>query len=91
MSQTKHVTEEMFLAAAESLALQVSDDEKAMGRIYPALDRIREVSLHVAVAVAEESFRVGLNQVARPADLIKATQAAMYDPAFEDPTISCSL
>lgn len=91
VSRAKHVTEEMFLAAAESLAHQVNKDEKKQGCIYPSLDRIREVSLHVAIAVAEEAFRVGLNQVSRPANLLELTKATMYDPLLDIPTISSSM
>ena len=42
-SEATRVTEEMFFVAAKTLAAMVSEEDHAQGRIYPALDRIREV------------------------------------------------
>merc|ERR1711879_574020 len=91
-SKAKSVTEEMFLVAAESLAKEVSQQEKDMGCIYPALDRIRDVSYHVAVAVAEEAVRSGLSQVnATIENVHKLVEAEMFDTALQPPAISSSL
>jgi malate dehydrogenase (oxaloacetate-decarboxylating)(NADP+) len=43
--QSRLVPNEMFLAAARALAAQTSDEDLRLGRIYPPLSRIREVSL----------------------------------------------
>jgi malate dehydrogenase (oxaloacetate-decarboxylating)(NADP+) len=40
-SRARRVTDEMFLAAARSLADQVTDKDLELGRIYPSLSRIR--------------------------------------------------
>jgi malate dehydrogenase (oxaloacetate-decarboxylating)(NADP+) len=80
VSATRHVTDGMFVAAARALADQVSDDDLRLGRIYPALDRIRDVSARIAVAVAERAFDQGLAQVERPDDLLGAIKASMYEP-----------
>jgi len=48
----------MFLTAAKTLA-RWSGRRPGDGRIYPALSKIREVSLKIATAVAEEVHREG--------------------------------
>ena len=67
VSQAKHVTDEMFFASAKTLAGLVTEADLAKGRIYPGLDRIREVSAAIAVAVAEVAFAQGLTDMPRPA------------------------
>lgn len=47
------ITDEMVTEAALALADSVNDDEKAEGRIYPALTRMREISRDVAVRVIQ--------------------------------------
>ena len=81
-SEATRVTEEMFFAAAKTLAGMVTEEEYAMGRIYPRLDRIREVSIAIGVAVAEVAFRRGLTKMNRPDDLVKHVKAKMYDPTY---------
>jgi malate dehydrogenase (oxaloacetate-decarboxylating)(NADP+) len=58
--RASRVTDEMFLAAARILADQVSDDDLAMGRVYPPLSAIREVSALIAAEVAAIACRNGL-------------------------------
>ena len=77
------VPDEMFLASAKALAQLVGEDDLAMGRVYPALTRIREVSAHIAVAVARVAYDRGLATVPKPADLLEAAKAAMYEPMYE--------
>ena len=84
--QSKHVTDSMFLAAARTLASLVTDEELAEGRIYPNLQRIREVSLAIAVAVAHESFSAGLAQEPKPDDIEAAIRKRMFRPEYTDYT-----
>ena len=72
----------MFLAAADALAHQVSQDNLDSGTLYPPLSDIREVSLHIAVAVAEKAYELGLAQSKRPKDLTAHIQAMMYEPNY---------
>jgi malate dehydrogenase (oxaloacetate-decarboxylating)(NADP+) len=83
-SEARHVTDQMFAAAARTLASLVLPADLEMGRIYPSLKRIREVSAQIAVAVAEVAFKAGLAQVARPADLMGLVQAAMWTPRYRE-------
>ena len=42
----RHISEQIFLKAAEVLSAQVTAQEKLEGRVYPALKNIRAVSIH---------------------------------------------
>jgi len=53
------VTDKMLYIAAETLANFVSDEELAQGKVFPHIEKIREVSHKVAVSVAEEAVREG--------------------------------
>ena len=81
-SGSRLITDEMFMAAAHTLAYLVNDADIEQGSLYPALPRIREVSAHIAVAVAEVAYRRGLATGARPNDLMAAVQSQMYDPHY---------
>ncbi len=83
-SQARHVTDQMFAAAARTLASLVLPADLEMGRIYPSLTRIREVSAHIGAAVAEVAFKAGLAQVARPDDVLGLVKAAMWTPRYHD-------
>ena len=83
VSQARRVTDEMFLAAANTLAAQVTEADLAQGSMYPALARIREVSAAIAAAVATIAYERGLAGKARPADILADVKAQMYDPRYE--------
>ncbi len=79
----KLIVDEMFYAAAKSLADQVTDYDLSLGRIYPALTRMREVSAQIAVAVAEVGYKDKLARSERPADLLAHVESLMYDPTYQ--------
>jgi malate dehydrogenase (oxaloacetate-decarboxylating)(NADP+) len=83
-SEATRVTDEMFFVAARALAGLVTDADLASGRIYPGLERIREVSEAIAVAVAEVAFARGLTSVLRPEDLHAHVRAQMYHPDYPE-------
>jgi malate dehydrogenase (oxaloacetate-decarboxylating)(NADP+) len=76
------VTDEMFMAAARTLAEHTSDADLAQGSLYPPLNGVREVSAHIAAAVAEVAYRGGYATLARPADLVGYMREQMYDPSY---------
>ena len=82
VSGTKLVTDEMFMAAAHTLADLVSETDLEQGSLYPALPRIREVSAHIAAAVAKVAYDKGLASGKRPADPLAFVQPQMYDPSY---------
>ncbi len=81
-SATRLVTDEMFMAAAHTLAQLVSQADLEQGSLYPALPRIREVSAHIAAAVAEVAYKRGLAAGQRPKDLLAFVQSQMFDPRY---------
>ena len=81
-SGSRLVTDEMFMAAAHTLASAVSEADLRQGSLYPALPRIREVSAQIAAAVAGVAYQRGLAHGPTPNDLIAVVQAQMYDPHY---------
>ncbi len=83
-SEASEVTDEMFLAAAQTLAGLVQPEDLAVGRIYPPLTKIRDVSLRIAAAVAEVAHRTGLARAPRPADVLEDIRGRMFHPVYRD-------
>ncbi|MBP6863924.1 MAG: NAD-dependent malic enzyme [Candidatus Didemnitutus sp.] len=83
-TEAAHVTDEMFYVAARKLADLATPEDLALGRIFPDLQRIREVSLEIATAVAEVAFRRNLTRLPRPDDLRAHVRAQMFDPHYPD-------
>ena len=83
-SGARRVTDEMFLAAARALARQVTDADLAHGSLYPPLAAIRDVSVQIAVAVAEVAYRRGFARGNAPRDLAAFVRAAMYEPRYAE-------
>ena len=81
-SGARLVTDEMFMAAARMLAHLVSEADIEQGSLYPALPRIREVSAHIAAAVAEVAYKRGVAAGPVPNDLMAHVQSYMYDPHY---------
>jgi malate dehydrogenase (oxaloacetate-decarboxylating)(NADP+) len=81
-SGARLMTDEMFMAAAQTLAHLVSEADIKQGSLYPALPRIREVSAHIAVAVAEVAYKRGLATRPAPNDLMAYVESQMYDPQY---------
>ena len=82
-SEAKHVTDRMFAQAAKALAQQTSEADLDIGRIYPSLARIQEVSAAIGAAVAEVAFQDGLAGVARPDDVLQFVKSKMWAPRYE--------
>ncbi len=79
----RHVNDEMFFEAAKTLAHLVSDEDLGVGCIYPPLAKIREVSAHIAVAVAEVAYARGLATEPRPTDLLAYVKSKQYQPTYQ--------
>jgi malate dehydrogenase (oxaloacetate-decarboxylating)(NADP+) len=80
--EARRVTDRMFATAARALADETTEADLAMGRVYPSLGRIREVSARIAAAVADVAFSDGLAGVPRPDDLAALVQANVWEPRY---------
>jgi malate dehydrogenase (oxaloacetate-decarboxylating)(NADP+) len=70
------------MAAARTLAEHTSEADLAQGSLYPPLNRVREVSAHIAAAVAEVAYRDDLATLEHPGDLLAFMHSQMYDPQY---------
>ena len=82
VSRTSRITDEMFMAAARTLAATVGEADLAQGSLYPALNRVREVSAHIAAAVAAIAFEKQLAGVPEPPDILAYVRSQMYEPQY---------
>jgi malate dehydrogenase (oxaloacetate-decarboxylating)(NADP+) len=80
--RAQRITDATFLAAARALAQQVTPQDLAQGSLYPPLPQVREVSAHIAAAVAAVAFDEGHAGIARPADLLAHVKSCMYEPSY---------
>jgi malate dehydrogenase (oxaloacetate-decarboxylating)(NADP+) len=81
-SGTRLVTDEMFMAAARTLAGLVTDADLQQGSLYPALPRIREVSTHIAAAVAKVAYKSGLTTGRAPKNMLAHVKSQVYNPRY---------
>ena len=81
-SGARRVTDEMFLAAARTLARQTTKTDLRQGSLYPPLARIRDVSAHIATAVAEVAHAEKLTVRRPPANVLAYIRSQMYDPRY---------
>jgi len=72
----------MFMAAARTLAGLVTDDDLKQGSLYPALPRIREVSVQIAAAVARVAYRRSLAAQQKPKNLLARIKGQVYDARY---------
>ena len=84
VSEARQVTDSMFLAAAQTLAAMVTKEDLALGRVYPALTKIREVSLEIATAVATVAFDEGVAATERPANIREHIRLRMFQPVYRE-------
>jgi malate dehydrogenase (oxaloacetate-decarboxylating)(NADP+) len=82
-TEAKRVTDEMLLTASEAVAEQITEEDFNNGLIYPPIKNIREISVNVAVKIAEEIFKSGLARVKRPKDIRKFIKSKMYEPIYK--------
>jgi malate dehydrogenase (oxaloacetate-decarboxylating)(NADP+) len=81
-SGSRRVTDEMFLAAARVLADQVTDEDLSIGRVFPCLSRIREVSALIAAEVASIAYRQGLARDPAPENILEDIRGQMFQPLY---------
>ncbi len=83
-TQTKRVTDEMFIEAAHALADQVTPKQLAQGLLSPPQSDILETEIKVAARVAKVVFDSKLARVARPADCEAFIRSHVYKPEYRN-------
>ncbi len=78
----KKITDPLFLTAAKTLSEFVREQDINEGSLYPPLKDIREISLGIAVAVAEKAYDLGLAGNERPDDVKNHIADYMYNPKY---------
>jgi malate dehydrogenase (oxaloacetate-decarboxylating)(NADP+) len=81
-SKSKQVTNDMFLTAAKTLAEQVTDADLRQGSIYPSLQKIREISVQIAMAVASLAYDHEFASVPKPNDMKAFIKSYMWEPVY---------
>jgi malate dehydrogenase (oxaloacetate-decarboxylating)(NADP+) len=86
VSHASRVTDEMFAAAARTLADTVSKDALASGLLFPPLSSIREVSVKIASAVARVAIERGLSTTppAAAERMELLIRAQMFEPVYQN-------
>ena len=83
-TQSKRVTQQMFIVAAKAVAEQVTQEDLNSGLIYPPQSQILAASLHTAAKVATYVFDQGLASVERPTDIAAHIKEIAYKPVYGD-------
>lgn len=85
LSRSTKLRDEMFIVAAEALAKLVSDEDRARGAIYPPIGPIRNISAHIAKAVAQRAYDSALaTEQPKPSDLYEAALQIMYEAEYRN-------
>lgn len=77
------ISDEMFRIAARAVANLVTEEDLERGLIFPDLTRIRDVSLEIAIAIAEHAFESELAGIDRPANLRSYIASNMFEASYQ--------
>jgi malate dehydrogenase (oxaloacetate-decarboxylating)(NADP+) len=83
LSRARHITDEMFMTAARTLAHRVGLSELDQGQLYPPITDIRAVSAAIAAAVFEVAHKQNLARKPMPDDLLAYVKRKMYVPDYK--------
>jgi malate dehydrogenase (oxaloacetate-decarboxylating) len=81
--KSTRVTDGMFLAAARALAELSPAKTNPGDRLLPTLDRMREVSSYIAVAVAKQAMAEGHAAKMSDAEIKAAIKAKVWEPIYK--------
>lgn len=79
-----HIPESIFLKSAQVLASLVTGKHLSEGRVYPSLSEIRDVSVEIAVKLAEFCYKEGLaSRYPEPEDKLAFLNAQLYSTDYD--------
>ena len=82
-TNTKRVTDEMFIEAAHAVADQVTPEQLKLGMLFSPQSNILEVEVQTAARVAKLVFDAGLARVDRPANMEEFIRRHLYKPEYQ--------
>jgi malate dehydrogenase (oxaloacetate-decarboxylating) len=83
-AKARRISDGMFLAAARTIAEMSPAKHDPQANLLPPLVRSRELSFHVAMAVAKQALADGLAARASDEALTAAVKAKMWEPVYAD-------
>jgi malic enzyme len=82
LSQAHQVTDNMFLAAAKTLADCVDEQRLAAGAVYPCQSKLREVSARIAAAVMRQARADGVGRLMHDDAIEPLIRKSMWFPEY---------
>ncbi|XP_074839965.1 NADP-dependent malic enzyme, mitochondrial isoform X4 [Carettochelys insculpta] len=80
----RHISDDIFLTTAESIAAEVTEAHLAEGRLYPPLNRIRDVSSKIAIKIVDYGYKHNLaSWYPEPEDKEAFVRGLIYSPDYE--------
>merc|ERR1719153_1312950 len=80
-----HISDSVFLSAAMALSDMVTESDLAVGRLYPPLGDIREISVKIATKVATEAYQENTaSTYPEPEDKESLVRSYLYDYNYDD-------
>ena len=81
-TQAKRVTDAAFIAAAQSVADQVTQHDLEQGLLYPPQTDILKTEVTAAERVCEVIFSEGNARVPKPKDIKSWLESQLYTPSY---------
>lgn len=79
-----HISDSVFLSAAEALANMVTEDDIKLGRMYPPLSTLRDCSIKIAAKVAEDAYADRTaSTYPEPGDKLAFIKQQLYDYEYD--------
>ncbi|KAE8627778.1 hypothetical protein XENTR_v10007158 [Xenopus tropicalis] len=84
----RHISEDLFLTTAETIAEMVTAENLAEGRLYPPLSSIRDVSFKIAVKIVDYAYKNNMaSWYPEPEDKESFVRSLIYSPDYDSFTI----
>ncbi|CAM2727087.1 unnamed protein product [Rotaria socialis] len=81
----RHIPEELFYIAAKTLSDLVTEEDLAVGLVYPSLEKIHDVSRSIAVSLAEYAYEHNLAALyPKPDNLDQFIKSNQYTANYQD-------
>ncbi|XP_045535423.1 NADP-dependent malic enzyme [Papilio machaon] len=78
------ITDDMFLTAAQTVANFVTEEDLSIGRLYPPLQQIQEVSVSIAIEVAKMCYKTKLASLyPMPKDFKSFISSQLFNVNYE--------